>query len=81
MARRHAQALSLADSVAHGALVAAENAAFFIHNIAFGVGFVFPPLQKTLVISVGNEADVLGVVFFGVDQARLFGDFTHFALF
>ena len=80
-----AQALALADGEVGDAVVTAEDFAIGGDQLAGGVGERAALLfhvggEELLVVTAGDEADLLGVGLFGQGQAMLAGHFAHFGL-
>ena len=69
-----AQASALPDGVADGTCVGADDLAAGVDELALGVGFAGVAFQKAHIIPVRDEADVLGIPLFGVEEALLCGD-------
>ena len=72
------QATALTKCVVHQANVLAHHFAIHIHNVALLVGKVV--LQKLPKIALSNKANTGGILLFGIDKAKLVGNFANFRL-
>ena len=75
-----AEALSLADGVADDTLMLAENMALGVDELSGCEAFSGIMLDEVAVVTVHDEADVLGVVLTGVDEAVLLGYLSNLFL-
>ena len=74
------QPLALPQGVAHRAPVPADHMTAFVQKIPGGVVLTCVAFQKCRVVAVRDEADVLRVVFPGVDEAVFLRDGAHLLL-
>ena len=75
-----AEALSLADGVADDALMLTEHMALGVDELSRREAFSGIVLDEVAVVTVHDEADVLGVVLPCVDEAVLLRDLAHLFL-
>ena len=74
------KALALAQRVTHRTVVGAHHLAALVQKITGGVVLAGKALHKAGIVAVGHKADVLAVVFAGIDEMMLLGDGTHLGL-
>lgn len=74
------QPLALSQRVAHRTTVFADHAAAFVQKIPGGVVFAGVAFQKSRVVTIRHEADVLRVVLPGVDKAVFLRDGAYLLL-
>mgnify|MGYP000452965321 FL=1 len=74
------KALALAQRVTHRTVVGAHHLAALVQKITGGVALAGKALHKAGIVAVGHKADVLAVVFAGIDEMMLLGDGTYLGL-
>ncbi len=79
-----AQSLTLTQGVGNGTLVFAYHLAGKIQEISLGIVLAGVALHECHIVSIGHEADILGIMLAGVDETLCFGNgsgisFAHIA--